>query len=155
MSSSWFMSSMVSLSSLFFCSTSAFSLFSFTILSADITKYAMTRTTTIRRNSLNLLIFLFLTLKWVTSPFFADIFSPRCMKSYASSGSPKRASRHCYKYFLGSTALPFMCTSKWQCDPVDLPVLPALAMTCPWYTLSPTDTFRLELCPYRVENPPP
>ena len=41
------------------------------------------------------------------------------------------------KYGSGSTAASFTRTSKWQCGPVVLPVIPTMPTTCPAFTTSP------------------
>jgi hypothetical protein len=57
-----------------------------------------------------------------------------------------RAARVDFTYAIGLTARPFNQTSKWQWDPVERPVDPTFAITCPACTRVPTSATNAELC---------
>ena len=57
----------------------------------------------------------------------------------------------------GSVVAPLMCTSTWLWHPVDGPVEPTSAMSCPAETCCPVATRNppLTMWPYAVWTPPP
>jgi len=59
------------------------------------------------------------------------------------------------KNCIGSTGVPFSCTSKCRCGAVLIPVSPTAPICCPAFTISPVRTSCRLRCWYRVSYPFP